>query len=314
MVRSFLIRGMLVGLVTGVLVFGFSKVFGEPQVDQAIAFESAMEAAKAHTHSAPGAPAAEPEPELVSRGVQAGIGLLTGTVVYCASFGGLFGLVFAFAHGRVGRLEPRAGALVLAAGGFIAVYVVPSLKYPANPPSVGEAETIAFRTALFFGIMLISIVAMVGAAILRQRLAPRQGAWTAALSAAAAYIVVIAVAEVLLPDINEVPDGFPAVVLWRFRIASLGMQFVMWSAIGLLVRLADRTGPLARIWLPPGRTFSARRAIATLASRSILSPDRARPSPLRASRGPGTMAEISDEAGGTPLVRRDAATLARRRS
>ncbi len=259
MVRSFLIRGMLVGLITGVFVFGFSKVFGEPQVDRAIAFETAMEAARAHTHAAPGAvqgaPAAEPEPELVSRGVQAGIGLLTGTVVYCTAFGGLFGLVFAFAQGRVGRLEPRAAALALAAGGFIAVYVVPSLKYPANPPAVGEAETIALRTSLFFAVMLISIAAMAGAVILRQRLVQRHGAWTAALSAAAAYIVVIAVAEVLLPDINEVPDGFPAVVLWRFRIASLGMQFVMWSSLGLLFGwLTERARSQAYGFLRDGRS------------------------------------------------------------
>ena len=41
-------------------------------------------------------------------------------------------------------------------------------------------------------------------------------------------------ADFLLPAINEVPDGFPAVLLWRFRMASLGMQAVMWATIGLL--------------------------------------------------------------------------------
>ena len=234
MVRTLLIRGMLVGLVAGLLVFGFGKLFGEPQVDRAITFETALDEVKAKAHAAMGMPAEIPEPELVSREVQASIGLFTGVVVYCTAFGGLFALVFAYADGRVGRLSPRAVSALLAAGGLIAVYVVPNVKYPANPPSVGAPETIGYRSAIYFLMMLISIAAMVAAVIAGKRLAPRYGAWSAALIAAAAYIAVIIVAQLLLPAINEVPDEFPAVVLWKFRIASLGMQFVMWATIGLL--------------------------------------------------------------------------------
>ena len=82
--------------------------------------------------------------------------------------------------------------------------------------------------------MAISIVAMIGAMIVRRRLAQRLDSWSAALIAAVTYILIVAVAQFSLPDINEVPEGFPAVVLWQFRIASLGMQFVMWAAIGLI--------------------------------------------------------------------------------
>ena len=108
MVRTLLVRGMLVGVVAGLLVFGFSKVFGEPRVDQAIAFEAARDAATAKQHAAMGMPAEQPEPELVSREVQASFGLFTGVVAYCAAFGGLFALVFAFVNGRVGAIGPRA--------------------------------------------------------------------------------------------------------------------------------------------------------------------------------------------------------------
>jgi predicted cobalt transporter CbtA len=234
MVRTLLIRGMLAGVIAGLLAFGFSKVFGEPQVDRAIAFENAMDAARAKQHAAMGMPAEQPEAELVSRAVQASYGLFTGVVVFSAAVGGLFALVFAFANGRVGSLSPRAVSALLAAAGFIAVYLVPTLKYPANPPAVGEADTIGYRTALYFLMLLISVVAMTGAIILRQRLVCRHGAWSAALLAVASYIVAIAVALLALPGIDEVPDGFPAVVLWKFRIASLGMQCVMWASIGLL--------------------------------------------------------------------------------
>lgn len=253
MVGTLLVRGMLVGFIAGLLVFGFSKVFGEPQVDRAIAFETAMDEARAKQHAAMGMPAEQPEPELVSRGVQASYGLFTGVVVYSAAFGGLFALVFAFVNGRVGNPDPRAVSALLAAGGWIAIYVVPNLKYPANPPSVGEPETIGYRTALYFAMMLISIAAMTGAVMLRQRLVRRHGPWSAALLASAAYIAVIAAAQLALPVIDEVPDGFPAVVLWKFRIASLGMQFIMWASIGLLFGWLTERAATARHGLPGRR-------------------------------------------------------------
>jgi len=78
MVRTLLIRGMLVGLVAGLLVFGFGKLVGEPQVDRAITFETAMDEAKAKADMAKGMPMPADKPELVSREVQASFGLFTG--------------------------------------------------------------------------------------------------------------------------------------------------------------------------------------------------------------------------------------------
>jgi hypothetical protein len=96
MVRTFLVRGMLVGIVAGLLCFGFLKIYGEPEVDRAIAFETQMDEAKAAAEKAKGMNMAEDQ-ELVSRDVQAGLGLFTAVMVYCTAFGGLFGLAFAFA-------------------------------------------------------------------------------------------------------------------------------------------------------------------------------------------------------------------------
>ncbi len=231
MVRTLLIRGMIVGLIAGLFAVGFAKIFGEPQVDRAIAFEAQQYAAKGEAE----------EPEIVSREVQSGLGLLTGVLVYSTGLGGLFALVFASVHGRVGRISTRATSALLAAGGFLSVILVPFLKYPANPPSVGEPETIAMRTSLYFAMIVISIVALGLAVSLGRRLAARHGGWNATLLAIAAYVVVIVAAQLLLPTINEVPDAFPAVVLWKFRLASLGIQVVLWTTLGLLFgALADR--------------------------------------------------------------------------
>lgn len=233
MVRTLLIRGMLVGVLAGLLVFGFGKFFGEPQVDRAISFESALDEAKAKAQQANGIHAQE-EPELVSRSVQAGLGLFTGAMIYSTAFGGLFGLVFAVVDQRAVNLRARAVSGLLATAGFVAVYVVPNLKYPANPPAVGQPETIGQRTALYFAMLGISIAAMVVAAVLRKRLTPGYGGWNATLIASGFYLIAVIVAAAILPSINEVPETFPAVVLWQFRVASFGMQLILWATLGLV--------------------------------------------------------------------------------
>ena len=224
MVRALLIRGMIVGVIAGLLAFGFAKLFGEPQVDSAIAFEDQMHQAM-HMDA---------EAELVSREVQSTIGLFTGVVVYGAAFGGLFALVFAFASGRIGNIGPRGTAAILAAAVFVAIVLVPALKYPPNPPAVGDPDTIRFRSGMFFLLMAISVAAMVAAFAAARRLAARFGSWNGALLAGGGFVVVIATAIWLLPAINEVPAQFPAVVLWRFRVASLGIELILWTVIGLL--------------------------------------------------------------------------------
>jgi len=240
MAGRLLLRGMLVGIIAGLLCFGFLKVVGEPQVDRAIAFETQLDKAKAEAAGqaliAKGLPAPkeEPEPELVSRRVQAGIGLFTGVMIYNIAFGGLFALAFALAYGRMGDFGPRSTAALMAILGLIAVYIVPNLKYPASPPSVGDPATIAPRTALYFSMIAISLAAMIAAGMLRLRLLARHGAWNAFLIAAATYLLVVIVVGLALPAVNEVPKGFPAVVLWQFRVASLGAQLIMWTTIGLV--------------------------------------------------------------------------------
>ena len=239
MTGSLLWRGMVVGFVAALLSFGFLKMFGEPMVDRAIAFETQMDEAKAKAeHDAAVArgenpPPAEEEPELVSRAVQGGIGLFTGVTVYSVAVGGLFALGFAVCYGRMGAFSPRATAALLALCGFVCLYVAPNLKYPANPPSVGNPDTIGLRTAIYFVMMLLSLGAMIAAWNVRNRLLSQRGAWNATLIGVAVYLVAVVIFAFAMPPLNEVPDGFPAVALWQFRMASAGAQAIMWTVIGL---------------------------------------------------------------------------------
>jgi predicted cobalt transporter CbtA len=238
-VGNLLLRGMLVGLVAGLVCFVFLRIVGEPDVDRAIAFEEAQSAATAgpdamsmppdgHSHGA-----GAHEEELVSRPTQAGIGLLTAVVVYGTALGGLFSLVFAVVYGRWEPLGPRGTAALLAAAGFVALYLVPFFKYPPNPPAVGNPETIGARTGLFLAFLAISLAGMIAAQLLRGRLIASQGRWNASLSAGAAYLAGMVVVGWLMPAVNEMPESFPASTLWSFRIASLGGQAILWTVIGV---------------------------------------------------------------------------------
>lgn len=235
--RTLMVWGLLAGLLAGVLAFGFASAFGEPSVELAIGFE--YSSAQQHDHG-DGQPAAG-EPEPVPRSVQRTLGLAIATCLYGTALGGLFALAFAFGYGRIARLSPRNTALLLATLAFGAVYLVPFLHYPANPPSVGNPDTIGNRSAVYFGFVAISIVLAIAAMYARRRLAQRLENWLAVVVAALGYIVAAWGIGSLLPHFHEVPDGFPAQTLWEFRTASAGTQIVLWATIGIaFAALIDR--------------------------------------------------------------------------
>jgi len=235
MVGSLLLRGMLIGVLAGFIAFGFARIFGEPQVDLAIAFEEQMAASEAAQASVGDQPAMEEAEDegLPGRAEQAGLGLVTGLVIFGAAVGGIFSLVFALAYGRIGSIGARGLSAVLALAAFVSVVLVPLLKYPANPPAVSLDETIGVRTSLYFILLVLSVAGMAAAFMLARRLWAQQGSWNATLIASAAYLVFIGVVFMAMPAINEMPDGFSPDVLWNFRVSSVGIHVILWTVIGL---------------------------------------------------------------------------------
>jgi predicted cobalt transporter CbtA len=224
MIWTLMVRGLLLGLLAGLVAGGFAFVFGEPRIDSAIALEEAATAA-----------GSQPEPaghsHEISRPVQkAGLFLATG--LYGLAIGGVFALVYAGLRGRVG---PRnEGGLALSAAGmaFAAIILVPFLKYPANPPAVGDPATINGRTFLYVVMVLVGLAATAIAVAVARRITA--GSWQRWIGAVAAFLVPVIAAWVVLPTVDEVPEGFPASLLWEFRVASLGTQLVFWAAFGVL--------------------------------------------------------------------------------
>jgi predicted cobalt transporter CbtA len=250
--RAFLVRGLLAGLIAGFIAFGVAYVVGEPSLNAAIAFEESSTAG--HTHDevpAAGAPTQEhghAHGAEVSRSLQSTAGLLTGTVVAGTVLGALVGVLSALALGRLGALSPRASTLSVTALAFIGYYLVPSLGYPPDPPAVGQADTIGLRTALYFTLMAISLIAMITAVLVGRRLAVRIGGWHAFLVSGLGYVLICATAIGLMPAVDQVPDNFPATVLFEFRRASLITQLALWGSIGIV--LAELVGRLTRSAVP----------------------------------------------------------------
>jgi predicted cobalt transporter CbtA len=251
--RQIIGRGLLAGALGGVSAFVFARIFVEPVIGRAIGYEDGVGAAHEAMESAAGHGHSHGESgELFTRGVQANIGMGFGVLAFSVAMGALFAVVFTVAYGRVGNVSARLLSLYVAGGMLLCCYVVPALKYPANPPAVSLEETIRQRTLLYLLMVVLSAALFVGAVVLGRRLSERLGTWNATLA------VVMAV----LPTVDETPGplrddggvivypGFPADDLYQFRLFSLGTQVVMWATIALVFaalagRLLDARRPVA---------------------------------------------------------------------
>ncbi|MBG0565886.1 CbtA family protein [Actinoplanes aureus] len=221
-----LLRGLLAGLIAGLLAGGFAYLFGEPHIDAAIAIE---EAAAGHSHG---------DQAEISRDTQSGAGLFLATGLYGVALGGILATAYTLLRRRLHTTDTRA-ALGLTAAALLGYVLVPYLKYPPNPPAVGDPATINQRTIAYLAVVVLGLVA-VWAAVLAAR--TQTDDWRRALAATIGFLAVVTVAHLLLPTFDEVPDTFPATLLWDFRISSLGTQVVLWTALGLIF-----TALLARV-------------------------------------------------------------------
>lgn len=253
MEQKLVLRGMLAGGIAGLLAFVFARLFAEPQIQKAIDYESGRDAAQAALNKAAGMTAPAAGPDIFSRTIQANVGVGVGVVTFGIAMGALFAVAYCVCLGRVGHLRPRSLALLIAGGGFLGIYLVPFVKYPANPPAVGHEDTIGQRGALYLVMVFCSVVFLIAVGWLGQRLRARFGNWNASLLAGAAFLVAIGIVMLLLPSLGESPQplrdppgkivypGFPADVLFNFRFFSVGAQLILWAALGLIFApLAER--------------------------------------------------------------------------
>lgn len=197
--KVLLLRGLAAGAVGGLATALFIRFVTEIQIGKAIDFEDFS-----HLGSTPG------EAAMFARSTQ-NWGGMAALIIFGTAVGTVLALVVALLHHRI-RANSEFGRTVrVAAAAFVATALIPGLKYPPNPPTVGDPDTISQRTFSYLLLMVFSVLVVAGAFLLWERLtersmdaAPRFGA------VAGAFCVAVVLAFVLFPkspDPIEPPDN-----------------------------------------------------------------------------------------------------------
>ncbi|OLE28388.1 MAG: hypothetical protein AUG49_02570 [Catenulispora sp. 13_1_20CM_3_70_7] len=169
--------------------------------------------------------------DVFTRGTQH-VGLLVATVATALAFGAIYAIVYAFVHRADSDAEPWGRGLGLAGAAFTGVWLLPFLRYPANPPGVGDPGTIGMRTNAWLASIVISLIAVILAWRIHAWLAGR-GASAPARQLSVAGIVVVALAVLFaLPD-NPDAIEVPAKLLWEFRLFSIATTALLWAVLGV---------------------------------------------------------------------------------
>ena len=197
-----ILRGALSGFIAGVLGFTFARIFAEPVINKAIAQESGRDTLLDQLNRAAGRPIAPDGPEIFSRTIQSTIGIASGIIAFSVAMGVLVAVAYLVMHGRFG-VRPRNLVWMIAGFGFLGVYLLPFVKYPANPPAIGHTFTITTRGQLYLTMVASSLILLGLAVWLARRLTPRFGVLGATLVSGLAFLVVFSALIGMLPSLGN---------------------------------------------------------------------------------------------------------------
>jgi predicted cobalt transporter CbtA len=236
---TFVLITLLSGAVAGTILGIINQALVEPYIDRAISIE-AKNAIK--------------EGEIIDpielqnyRLWQKGGEIAAGTILGM-SLGALFGIVFVYSRSL---LSPHSNsnvrkALILAGIMWFVLFLIPALKYPANPPAVGEPETIYYRESLYVGFLAISGFSALGLAFLYRRLgslAASNNRKNRIVVVPLIYAAIIVGAFLILPP-NPDEISAPMDLVQGFRIASAFTMSIFWGLLGIILgALWDKAKP-----------------------------------------------------------------------
>lgn len=240
-------RGALSGALAGLLAGAFGYLLAEPVMDRAVRLEAARRAA-----------AGEHGVETFSRHTQH-LGFLGATLVVGLALGVLYGVTYRLLHGEAadgsGPGSAWGRALRLGAAGFFALSLVPFLRYPSNPPGVGDAATIDTRSHLWTVTLVIGLVGAAFAALVARGLRER-GVRTSGRQLAVSGVLVATVALTFVLPGDTDPVSAPVDLVWTFRLLSIATLALLWSVLaatfGVLSERADQAADRSRDPVPSG--------------------------------------------------------------
>lgn len=225
---TFIAITLFSGALAGIVLAIVNQAIVEPYIERAIAIENQRAQAKGEMIN--------PIDFEAYRVWQKGGSVAAGAVLGM-SYGALFGLVFAYGRNSLPGSTNVKKALVLAGIMWFVLYVVVELKYPANPPAVGDPATIGLRQSLWIAMISISGLSALGLSFIRKR------AGMPKFAPPAIYAAIVVAAFFALP---ANPDAItaPMDLVNGFRIASGATMTMFWFMMGAILGvLWDRTRP-----------------------------------------------------------------------
>ena len=158
---TFIFVSLLSGVIAGVILAGVNYFVAEPFIDQAIGIEVDNSIASGEVVDFD---------ELSSYRVWQKEGTFAAGAFLGLTYGAILGIVYVISRKYLPSSDDRKKALILAAIMCLSLYVVPFIKYPANPPAVGDPETIGLRDSLYTIYQLASGLIALGVSILMYKL------------------------------------------------------------------------------------------------------------------------------------------------
>ncbi len=144
---TFILISLLSGVIAGVILAGVNYFVVEPYIDRAIEIEVDNSVASGEVVDFD---------ELNSYRVWQKEGTFAAGAILGLTYGAILGIVYALSRKYLPSSDDRKKALILAAVMCLSLYIIPFIKYPANPPAVGDPETIGLRDSLYSGYQLAS--------------------------------------------------------------------------------------------------------------------------------------------------------------
>ena len=158
------------------------------------------------------------------KGGQVLAGAILGT-----SMGALFGIVYAYSRNSLPAGNDLKKTFVLAGIMWLTIYFIPFLKYPANPPTVGDPDTVVLRTILYLSFIAISGFGALGFYQLYKKLQTGKK-----IAAFVGYAIFISIVFALMPP-NPDEITAPMDLVNGFRVMSVIAVSVFWISIAFFL-------------------------------------------------------------------------------
>jgi predicted cobalt transporter CbtA len=217
-----IISGALAGAIHGTVNFAIV----EPYLDQAIGIENENLFASGDEEDNPQFWADYEEYRVWQKSGQVLAGMILGIAM-----GSLFGIVYALSRNSLPGKNDVTKAIVLAGIMWLTIYLIPFLKYPANPPTVGDAETVVLRSILYISFIAISGFGALGFYKLSQKL-QRDKKYLGILG----YVIFIVIAFFVMPE-NPDEVTAPMNLVNEFRLMSVLGVTSFWISVGFILGL-----------------------------------------------------------------------------